>query len=215
MGAVLDPVREGIVASLARPGGNVTGIAVISDADLIAKRLSLVKEVLPRASRLTIVPMTRPFSIGTEVWLKDTEAAAKALGLTVQVLEVKDPSRWDEVFAAAAAKRADALYPVEYAAFTFHAKHLAEAALKHRIPTVFGNRDLVEAGGFLSYGTSLAERWRRAAELVDKVLQGAKPADLPVEQATKFELVINLRTARALGLTVPNSVLLQADDVIR
>jgi putative ABC transport system substrate-binding protein len=209
----LDAVREGIVASLARPGGNVTGMTLVSDPDLIGKRLQLLKEVLPRASRLAIVGPTRPSRAG-EVWLKDTEAAAKTLGLTVEVLETKDPSRWDEVFAAAVGKRVDALYPIESPAYAFYAKHIAEVALKHRIPTVFGYREYVDAGGLLSYGPNPAAMGRRAAEIVDKVLKGAKPADLPVEQPTKFDLVINLKTAKALGLTIPQSVLGRADEVI-
>jgi putative tryptophan/tyrosine transport system substrate-binding protein len=215
MGSSLDPVREGIVTSLARPGGNVTGMALISDANLAAKRLQLLKEVLPRASRLAIVPPPRPWSRSSEVWLKDTEAAAKALGLTVEVLEVKDASRWDEALAAAAAKRVDALYPIQFGGFTSHAKHIAEVALKYRIPTIQGNREHVEVGSLLSYGTNVTAVWRRAAELTDKVLKGARPADLPVEQATQFELVINLKTAKALGLTIPPSLLMRADEVIQ
>jgi putative ABC transport system substrate-binding protein len=215
MAISLDAVREGIVASLARPGGNVTGMTNISDPDFIGKRLQLVKEVLPGASRLAIVPpRTRPYSRAAEDWLRDTEAAAKALGLTVQVLEVKDPSRWDEVFAAAVGKRVDALYPIEFPGHVVHAKHIAEVALKHRIPTVFGVRDHVDAGGLLSYGANFAAMYRRAAELVDKVLKGAKPSDLPIEQPTNFELVINLKTAKALGLTIPQSLLFRADQII-
>jgi putative ABC transport system substrate-binding protein len=214
MASSLDPVREGIVASLARPGGNVTGMTIISDPDFIGKRLQLLKEVLPGASRLAIVPPSRPFSRTAEVWLRDTEVAAKALGLTVQVLEVKDSSRWDEVFAAAVGKRVDALYPIESPAYVFHAKHIAEVALKHRIPTVFGVGEHVDAGGLLSYGTNFAAMGHRAAEVVDRVLKGAKPADLPIEQPTNFELVINLKTAKALGLTIPPSLLGRADQVI-
>ena len=184
MGSSLDPVREGIVASLARPGGNVTGMTFLSGPDLIAKRLQLLKEVLPGASRLAIVPGALPFSRTAEVWLRDTEAAAKALGLTVQVLEVKDPSRWDEVFAAAVGKRVDALYPIESPRYVFHAKQIAEVALKHRIPTVFAAREHVDAGGLLAYGANFAAMGRRAAEIVDKVLKGAKPADPSNSQRT-------------------------------
>jgi putative ABC transport system substrate-binding protein len=215
MASSVDPVREGIVASLARPGGNVTGMASISNPDFIGKRLQLLKEVLPGASRLAIVPAGPPFPRTAEDWLRDTEAAAKALGLTVQVLEIKDVSRWDEVFAAAVGKRVDALYPMEAPPIVFHAKHIAEVALKHRIPTVFGIRDHVDAGGLLSYGVNNAAMYRRAAEIVDKVLKGAKPADLPIERPRNFELVINLKTAKALGLTIPQSLLLKADHVIQ
>jgi putative ABC transport system substrate-binding protein len=167
----------------------------ISDPDIIGKRLQLLKEVLPGASRLAIVPGPRPLSSAQEVWLRDTEAAAKALGLTVQVLEKsKDPSQWDEVFAAAVGKRVDALYAIEGASYIFHAKHIAEVALKYRMPTVFGFRVHAEAGGLLVYGANLFDLYSRAANYVDKILKGAKPADLPVEQPTKFELVINLKT---------------------
>lgn len=214
MGFSLDPVREGIVASLARPGGNVTGMTIISDPDLIAKRLQVLKEVVPGASRLAIVAIPRPFTRATEIWLRDTEAAAKALGLTVEVLEVKDASRWDEVFAVAIARRVDALYPIEYDPFVFHAKHIAELAVKHRVPTVFGRPEHVDGGGLLSYGANRTAIGRRAAEFVDRVLKGAKPSDLPVEQPTIFELVINLKTAKALGLTFPPSVLMRADKII-
>jgi putative ABC transport system substrate-binding protein len=214
MASSVDPVREGIVASLARPGGNVTGVMNMSDTDLIGKRLQLLKEVLPGCARLAIVPVPRPFPRTAEDWLRDTGAAATSLGLIVQVLEVKDPSQWDEVFAAAVGKQADVMYPMEAPPYVFHAKHIAEVALKHRIPTVFGLREHVDAGGLLSYGANVSALYRRAAELVVKVLKGAKPRDLPIEQPTEFELVINLKTAKALGLTIPPSVLLRADHVI-
>ena len=215
METTLNAVREGIVASLARPGRNVTGMTLVSDPDLIGKRLQLLKEVLPKASRLALVPGRRPILRAGEVWLKDTDTAAKALGLTVQVLVIKDPSQSDEVFAAAVGKRVDALYPIEAPAYVFYAKRIAEVALKHRIPTVFGYREHVDAGGLLSYGPNAAAMGRRAAEVVDKVLKGAKPADLPIEQPTTFELVINLKTAKALGLTIPQSLLNRADEVIQ
>src|SRR5262245_3558671 len=214
MGGSMDPIRDGIVTSLMRPGENVTGMTQISDADLIAKRLQLLKEVVPHASHLAIVPPPRPLSRAAEVWVKDAEMAGKALGLTVEALELKDPSQWNDVFGLAVAKRFNALYPIEYAAFTSHAKHIAEVALKHRIPTVHSSREFVEFGSLLSYGDNVVARWRRAAELVDKVLRGTKPADIPVEQSTKFELVINLKTAKALGLTIPAAALARADELI-
>ena len=215
MASSLDPVREGIVASLARPGGNVTGMMVVSDPDIIAKRLQVLKEALPRMSRLAIVPGYRPFSDAQVIWLKDTEAAAKALGLQVQIVEVQDPANWDDAFAAMVRSRADALYPIEATSYAFHRKYIADFALKKRMPTMFGFSAHVEAGGLMSYGADLRDVSRRAAAFVDKVLKGAKPGDLPVEQPTKFELVINLKTAKALGLTIPQSVLPRTDEVIR
>jgi putative ABC transport system substrate-binding protein len=214
MAASLDPVRDGLVQSLPRPGGNVTGLTVISDAELIAKRLQLAKELIPRAARLALVPAPRPLAGAAENWLRDGEAAARSMGFTTQVLEVHDLRRWDEVFAEAARGRADLVYFVEWAPYIAFGRQIAEQALRSQMPTVFGTRVHVEAGGLLSYGTNTGELARRAADYVDKILKGAKPADLPVEQPTKFQLVINMKTAKALGLTIPQSLLVRADEVI-
>ncbi len=215
MSTSLDPVREGLVQSLARPGGNVTGLSAISDAALIGKRLQLVKELIPGATRLALVPPPRPLTRVGENWLRDSEAAGRSTGFTTQVLEIHDPTQWEQVFAAAARGRADVVYFIDWAPYFARGKQIAEQALRSRMPTLFGLRPGVEAGGLLSYGTDFRELARRAADYVDKILRGAKPADLPVEQPTKFELVINLKTAKALGLTIPPSLLARADEVIQ
>jgi ABC-type uncharacterized transport system substrate-binding protein len=213
MSASLDPVGEGLVQSLARPGGNVTGVAGISDVELIAKRLQLAKELIPRLSRLALVPAPRPLSAAAN-WLRNAEAAAKSIGFTTQVLEVRDLRRWDQVFVEAARGRADLVCFVEWAPYIALRQQIAEQALRSRMPTLFSTRSHVEAGGLLSYGTNGVELGRLAAIFVDKILKGAKPGDLPIEQPTKFELVINLKTAKALGLTIPPSLLQRADQVI-
>ena len=214
MAASLDPVRSGLIQSLARPGGNVTGLTGTSDAPLIAKRLQLVKELIPGATRLALVPAPRAVTVG-ENWRRDAETAARSAGFTSQVVEVHDLKRWDQVFAEARGARADIVCFVEWAPYIALRKEIAEQALRYRMPTVFAPRSHVEAGGLLSYGADGVELNRRAAEYVDKILRGAKPADLPVEQPTKFELVVNLKTAKALGLSIPQSILLRADQVIQ
>ena len=214
MAASLDPIRDGLIQSLARPGGNVTGLTVISDAALIGRRLQLVKEVIPGATRLALVPAPRPRQQAGEVWLRDAEAAARSTGFSTQVLEVQDRRRWDQVFGTAVRGRADIIYFVEWGPYIALRNQIAEQALRSGTPTLFATRSHVEAGGLLSYGTDARELARRAADYVDKILKGAKPADLPVEQPTKFELVVNLKTAKALGLTIPQSLLLRADQLI-
>ena len=209
----LDPVGEGLVQSLSRPGGNVTGMAGGSDAELIAKRFQLAKELIPRLARLALVPAPRA-QLSAVNWLRDAEVAARAMGLTTQVLEVHDLKRWDQVFAEATRRRVDLVCFVEWAPYIAFRKEIADQALRARMPTLFSTRTQVEAGGLLSYGTNSLELARLAAVFVDKILKGAKPADLPVEQPTKFELVINLKTAKALGLTVPPSLRLKAEEVI-
>jgi putative ABC transport system substrate-binding protein len=211
--ASLDPVGEGLVQSLSRPGGNVTGIAGMSDAELIAKQFQLAKELIPRLARLALVPAPRAQSPAGN-WLRNAEAAARAIGVTTQVLEVHDLKRWDQVFAEATRRRVDLVYFVAWGPYIAFRKEIAEQALRARMPTLFSTRSQVEAGGLLSYGTNSLELARLAAVFVDKILKGAKPADLPVEQPTKFELVINLKTAKALGLTVSPSLRLKAEDVI-
>jgi putative ABC transport system substrate-binding protein len=214
MASGLDPVREGIVASIARPGGNVTGMMFASDTNIIAKRLQILKEAIPRLSRLAIVAGTSvAFNAG---WVRDTEAAAKTLGVqVVRTLEVQEPSKWGDAFAGRVEGRAEAVYLIEAPVFIARGKDIADLALKHRLPTMFGAREHVEAGGLMSYGLNIPAVFRRAAELVDKVLKGAKPADMPIEQPTKYELVINLKTAKALGIAVPGSIVARADEVIQ
>jgi putative ABC transport system substrate-binding protein len=212
-----DPVREGVVASQARPGGNVTGMMFANTAGTIGKRLQLLKETIPHMSRLAFVPGSPPStapSPGSIIYRKHTEEAAKALGLQLQIVWVEDPSNLRDAFARMVEGRADAAFFTESPSYILHAKQIAELALKHRMPTMFGAKEHVEAGGLMSYGISIPAVFRRAAEMVDKVLRGAKPADMPIEQPTKFELAINLGTAKALGLTIPPLLLLRADQVI-
>ncbi len=204
-----DPVALGFVASLGRPGGNVTGL-FLQQVELTAKRMELLKATLPKVTRLAILWEA---SAGDQ--FKAAEAASRSLGIRVQSLEVRNPpDEFPEAFATAAKDRADALFVVTTAIFFRERARIAQLAMNRRLPAVFAQREFAEAGGLMSYGTSLPEMFRRAAIYVDKIFKGAKPADLPIEQSTKFELVINLKTARALGLTIPPSVLLRADQVI-
>jgi ABC-type uncharacterized transport system substrate-binding protein len=196
-----------LVASLARPGGNITGLSVVQ---LGGKRLEILKETFPKISRVAVL-----WNPTTNTWRKETEAAAQALGVQLQSLEVRGPDDLERVFQAAMRERAGGLLVVRNPVTGSHRKRIADLALKNRIPAIYGERDFVEAGGLLSYGTSVPDLFRRAAVYVDKILKGAKPADLPVEQPTKFELVINLKTAKQLGLTIPPNVLARADRVIK
>lgn len=205
-----DPVREGIVASLARPGGNVTGMMFAHAAGTVAKRLQLLKEAIPTLERLAFVPGSNVLVPGS-VTVRDTEEAASAIGLSLQTYWVREPSDWSEPVAAMVKGRAEAVFVTESPSYIRHAKHIADLALKNRLPTMFGAREHVDAGGFMSYGLNLPAVFRRAAELVDKVLKGAKPADMPIEQPTKYELVINLRTAEELGIALPGSLVATAE----
>jgi putative tryptophan/tyrosine transport system substrate-binding protein len=166
-------------------------------------------------SRLAVAPGSTAPIEATIIWVRDAEEAAKALGVQLQVLWVQNPSNWDNEFASMVDSRADALYLAESPLYIRHAKYIADLALRNRVPTMFGAREHVEAGGLMSYGLNLPAVFRRAAELVDKVLKGAKPADMPVEQPTRYELLINLKTAKALGITIPNALLARADEVIQ
>jgi putative ABC transport system substrate-binding protein len=207
-----DPVGIGFVASLARPGGNVTGLSTMSP-ELSAKRLALLKEAVPGLFRVGIV--WDPDSRGAVLDYKETEGAARSLRLQLQSVEVSRADDFDRAFSALTTARAEALIvPPAFLAFT-NRNQIASLAKKNRLPSMYGVRDYVDAGGLMAYGPNQAELWRRAATYVDKILKGAKPGDLPVEQPTKFELVINLKTAKALGLTVPPSLLRRADHVIQ
>jgi putative ABC transport system substrate-binding protein len=206
-----DPVETGLVASLARPGGNITGTAEPA-VDLAGKRLELLKQALPKVSRVAV--LWNPNSEGDLLQWNATQAAARRLGVLLQSLEVKDPRDFPDVFSVLRGKRADALITFVSPLTTAFRPIIVEFATQTRLPTVFAVREDVVAGGLLSYAQSLPDSFRRAAYFVDKILKGAKPADLPVEQPTKFELVINLKTAKALGLTIPQSILLRADQVI-
>ena len=206
-----DPVGAGLVASLARPGGNVTGLTA-QDADLGGKRLEFFLQVVPKGSRLALlIDETNP---GTVLIAKGTQAAAAALGLQLQSLGVRDPGGLDSAFSALKESRAGALI-VESSSMLFTWRtRLAELALKNRLPTMFAQKQYAEAGGLMAYAADFSDLFRRAATVVDKILKGAKPADLPIEQPTKWEFVINLKTAKALGLTIPPSLLQRADQVI-
>jgi putative tryptophan/tyrosine transport system substrate-binding protein len=207
-----DPVGAGLVASLAHPGGNITGLAGLTP-ELSGKWLEFLKEVVPHLSRVaTLRHRDAPMGL---VLLKETQAAAQALGLELQALEVGGLDEFDQAFVAMTRERADALVVIPSALFSSHRRPLAELAVRHRLPSIHEECGHMEAGGLLSYGPSRTDMYRRAATYVDKILKGAKPADLPVEQPMKFELVINLKTAQALGTTIPPSLLLLADEVIR
>jgi putative ABC transport system substrate-binding protein len=206
-----DPVGHGLVASLARPGGNVTGLSDFHPG-MVTKRLELLKEIGPAVSRVAV--LMNPANVSHPREVKDLQAAAPALGVTLLVLEVRKPDDIDGVFAAIARQRAGALLLLGDPVISTLQRRIAEFAARSRLPAIYTIREWTEAGGLLSYGTSFADLYRRAATFVDRILKGARPADLPIEQPTTFELVINRRTAAALGLAVPPALLLRADRVI-
>jgi putative ABC transport system substrate-binding protein len=210
MGASNDPVGAGLVASLARPGGNVTGMTILSP-ELSRKRLELLKEAAPRTSRVAI--LYNPAFPGTALDLKQTRDAARTLGLALHDIEVQRSTQFETAFAGAR-ERTDALIPLADPFFTAHHVRIVELARKHRLPGIYYWKEYVVAGGLMSYGPSLHELYRRTATHVDKILKGAKPADLPIEQPTTFELVINLTTAKTFGLTIPQSLVVRADQVM-
>jgi putative ABC transport system substrate-binding protein len=210
--SVADPVRMGLASSLAQPGGNLTGLSFSVGLESITKALQLFREVIPAASRIAV--MTNPNNPAQAVAVADIEKAGRALGLELQFVQAGNAVEIDLAFAAMARERVTALFVAPESQFVLHRARLAELAAKHRLPSMHGVRENVDAGGLLSYGPSLSAQARRAAAYVDKILKGAKPGDLPIEQPTTFELVINLKTARALGITMPQPVLLRADEVI-
>ncbi len=212
MVAVGDPVATGIVASLGRPGGNITGLTSISE-DLEGKRLELLREVLPTISRVTV--LWNPDNQTLVAELREIRAAAQVLRMTVQALEVRNPGELEETYKAIIRARPGALLVMADRFFLHNRQRLMDFATRQRLPGVYAYRELVEAGGLMSFGPSYPGMHRRAAYFVDKILKGAKPADLPVERPTKFELVVNLKAATALGLTIPQSILVRADQVIR
>ena len=213
--SVGDAVAEGLVTSLARPGGNVTGLTVAA-TELVSKSLEVIKQAVPGVKRVAILfkPDAMPDSAKKER-LKAADVAARALGLRLQIVEARGAEDFDRAFSDMTRARADALAVPATQVFNLERRRLVNLAAKNRLPAVYPNRDFVDAGGLMSYGPNLADMARRAASYVDKILKGAKPADLPVEQPTRFELVINLKTAKALGLTIPPSVLGRADEVIQ
>ena len=207
----VDPVGSRFVASLGRPGGNITGVAMIAD-EISGKRVALLKEMLPRATRIAVLTQTNHTSSPSQV--NAARPAAKDLGIELDVVEVRDSRDYDAAFAAVI-KRAPGLFVVANPTFFDDRQRLAAIAAKHRLPILCEWREMAEAGCLMSYGPNISDLYRRAAAYVDRIARGAKPADLPVEQPTKFELVINMKTARALGLTIPQSLLLRADEVIQ
>jgi putative ABC transport system substrate-binding protein len=211
MVAVVDPVGAGLVASLARPGGNITGLSFLS-VELTGKRLELLKEVVPRISRVAV--LWNPANRSNVLQLEASKIAAPALGVRLQSLEVRGPQDLESAFQAATRERAGALITLDDPLLVIHRTRIVAFVAKNRLPAMYGFAVFVEAGGLMSYGPNLADHFRQAATFVGKILKGAKPADLPVEQPTKFELVINRKTAKALGLTIPPSVLIRADHMI-
>ena len=210
-----DPVGSGLVTSLARPGGNVTGLSAFAP-ELVGKRLELLKQALPGVSRVAVLWQPGAFGERTEKdTLKRAEVAAQALGVRLQFVEARGPEEFDRAFSDMTSARAGALTVLPSNMFNNERRRLVDLAAEKRLPAVYAVRELVDAGGLISYGPNLADLNRRAATYVDRILKGAKPADLPVEQPTKFELIINLKTAKSLGLTIPQSVLARADEVIR
>jgi putative tryptophan/tyrosine transport system substrate-binding protein len=207
-----DAVETGLVASLARPGGNITGLTLIS-SQLSGKRLELLKEVVPRLSRLAV--LSNPTTAAVPPQMRETEVAARALGVQLQPLEVRGPDDFERVFQAATKERAGALITLDDAFVFTQRTRIVKLAAKSGLPAIYGLREFVDAGGLMSYAANTSDMYRRAAAFVDKILKGAKPADLPVEQPTKFEFVINLKAAKQIGLTIPPNVLARADKVIK
>ena len=206
-----DPVRLGLVASIARPGGNVTGVNNFI-YELVAKRLTLLRELVPSAIRVAV--LVNPGNAQTETTLRDVEAAARAAGLQIQIAKASTAREIDAAFAALARDRVDALFVPPDPFFISRRIQIVQLAARHVIPATYPVRDFAEAGGLMSYGTNTADAWRQTGIYTGRILKGAKPADLPVVQPTKFELVINAQTARMLGLTVPPTLLATADEVI-
>jgi len=206
-----DPIAQGFVASLARPGGNVTGVANLS-AELSGKRLELLKEVLPKLSRVAV--LWNPDAPGPILGFKELEAAARLVDVPLESLRVRGPKEFGTAFKIAK-ERASGLIVIQDVMTVSHIKDIVKLAADHRIPAIYTEMEWAEAGGLMSYGPSFFDLERRAAIYVDKILKGAKPSELPVEQPTKFELVINLKTAKQIGLTIPPNVLVRADKVIK
>ena len=207
-----DPVEAGVVASLARPGGNTTGMTFFASV-LAGKRVELLKEAVPGTNRIGV--LANPNHAGESVEFRETETAAKAMGVAVQRHQAQVPEDFAGAFSAITKQRANALITFPDALMMAHRKEIAEFAGKLRLPSVGGWSEFADAGGLITYGPNLSDSFRRVAYYIDKVLKGARPADLPVEQPTKFELVINLKTAKRIGLTIPPNVLARADRVIR
>ena len=207
-----DPVGTGFVASLARPGGNITGLSTLSP-EISGKQLELLKEIVPKLSRVAVLGMsTNP---GNAQSLRETELAAGALGVQMQYLDVLGPKDIETAFRAASKARVNAVLVLPSPVLLLQRTQVVELVVKNRLPAIYSQREFLEAGGLMTYGTNFADLWRRAATYVDKILKGRTPADLPVEQPMKFEFIINLKAAKQIGLTIPPNVLVRADKVIR
>jgi len=212
MALVADPVGSGLVTSLAHPGGNITGLSIML-AELSAKRLQLLKEAIPRLTRVAV--LWNPATPYHQKAVEDLKAVALSLAIELSFVGVRTPEQFDPAFSAVSRAHAQALYVLEAPLFYTHRTTLLELASKARLPAMYGPREYVDEGGLMSYGANIGNVFRRSAGYVDRILKGAKPGDLPIEQPTKFELVINLKTARAIGITIPEAILLRADEVIR
>ncbi|HWT82966.1 MAG TPA: ABC transporter substrate-binding protein [Candidatus Methylomirabilis sp.] len=207
-----DPVASGLVSNLARPGGNITGLSGF-DTELSEKRLQLLKETSPGVSGVAVV--WNPSYTSMLVQFTGLQTAAPSVGASIRSVEVRDAKEFERAFAAMTRDRPDAVLVLADALTLVNRKLLVDFAAEKRLPAIYGSRDFVDSGGLMSYGPNLADMWRRAASYVDRILKGAKPGELPIEQPTKVELVINLKTAKALRLTIPQSVLIRADEVIQ
>jgi putative ABC transport system substrate-binding protein len=212
MATVMDPVALGIATSLAQPGSNLTGLAILS-LELTSKRLQLLKETVPRLSRVAV--LWNSANPGNVLQLREVETASQALGLRWQGVAVRGPDELAGAFEAVVGAQSNGILVVEDSMLVSHRSRILESVARTRLPAMYAFRQFVEAGGLMSYGPNIPDSFRRSAVYIDKILKGANPADLPVEQPTKFELVINLKTAKALGRTIPQSVLLRADEVIQ
>ena len=207
-----NPVENGLVASLARPGGNVTGLSYGVGPEIFGKDIELLRAMVPELRRVAV--LSNSAGPNHALMISNVTSAARALGVELLLLDVSSPGEFDGAFAAMSSERVEALFVFGDPMFGVHRARLAELAVQYRLPSMHTNRPHVEAGGLMCYGPSFPDLWRRAAAYVDKILKGARPADLPVEQPTKFELIINLRTAKAIGVEIPQSMLLRADEVI-
>jgi len=212
MVAVTDPVGQGLVASLAHPGGNVTGPVDTVGMEYRGKQLQILKEAAPKVFRVAVLRYSG--AGGSPGFGREFEAAAGALDLTLQLYGVRAPEELHGAFAAMTTARAEALFVEDWSFLEFHGQRIVDLVAQSRLPAVYSWRDLVQAGGLMSYGVDYPAIWRRVGFYVDKIFKGAKPGDLPVEQPTKFELIINLKTAKTLGLTIPQSLVMRADEVI-
>jgi len=211
MAASANAPGEGLVTSLAHPGGNITGMTFMAGPEIAGKQLQLLKEMVPAASSVAV--LTNPTNRSHAAFSKELKVAARSLGAQLQVLEAPNPDQLDSAFAAMTRERVAALLVLTDSMFFGQRQRIADLAAKSRLPALYSQREFIDAGGLVSYGPSLLDMFHHAATHVDKILRGAKPGDIPVEQPTKFELVINLKTAKALGLTIPQSLLLRADGV--